>query len=65
MKNLKKVSRENLKSITGGYGAPVSDGAGGWYCPKMGEVICLQGCTAMCMTPSNCKRNLCIDPVFG
>lgn len=65
MKNLKKVSRENLKVITGGYGAPISDGMGGWYCSNHLEVICLEGCTAMYMSASRCKRNLCIDPVFG
>ncbi|KFF27657.1 bacteriocin-like protein [Chryseobacterium vrystaatense] len=65
MKNLKKVSRENLKAITGGYGAPISDGMGGWYCSNRFEVICLEGCVAMCMSGNRCKPSFCIDPIFG
>lgn len=62
MKNLQKVTRENLKSIKGG--GLVSDGMGGWYCSNRFEVICLVGCTATCMTGNKCKPSDCIDPVF-
>ncbi|SHE79143.1 hypothetical protein SAMN05443633_10217 [Chryseobacterium arachidis] len=65
MKNLKKISREGLKTVHGGYGPPISDGLGGWYCPNRFDVICLQGCTPMCMSGTQCKLSLCIDPVWG
>jgi hypothetical protein len=65
MKNLKKVSRENLKLITGGDSAPISDGMGGWYCMNHNEVICLSGCTPMCMSGTRCKISQCLDPIFG
>ncbi|PIF43127.1 hypothetical protein CLU96_0030 [Chryseobacterium sp. 52] len=65
MKNLKKVSRDSLKEIKGGYGAPISDGVGGWYCPNRTEVICLEGCTPMCMSGTRCKPSACIDPIFN
>lgn len=65
MKNLKKIAREDLRLIQGGYGPPVSDGMGGWYCPNRTEVMCLNGCTVLCMSGTQCKPSFCIDPVFG
>ncbi len=64
MKNLKKVSRTNMKTIVGGDSAPISDGMGGWYCSQRYEVICLVGCTPMCMTGNKCKPSFCLDPQF-
>ncbi len=51
--------------IQGGYGPPVSDGMGGWYCMNRNEVMCLVGCNVMCMSGTQCKPSDCWDPIYG
>ncbi|MDR6923160.1 MULTISPECIES: bacteriocin-like protein [Chryseobacterium] len=63
MKNLKKVSRENLKMIIGGDSTPISDGLGGWRCSSSFEIVCYKGCTPMCMSFTKCMISFCHDPI--
>jgi hypothetical protein len=63
MKNLKKISRESLKAVHGGYSTPISDGIGGLKCADRFEVVCYQGCTPMCMSMTKCMISFCHDPV--
>lgn len=60
MKNLKKISREDLSTIQGGA-IPYNDGLGGLYCPNPGHVLCLVGCKPACVSGSQCYRNSCLD----
>lgn len=53
MKNLKKMTREYLKSINGGIDERPC---------RIGEFLCYtQQCTLMCMDGSQCQPSLCID----
>lgn len=50
MKNLKKISREVLKTFNGGDI--------GESCP-VGKVLCYSSCLIFCMKGSDCKPSFC------
>ncbi len=62
MKNIKKLSRENLKQIGGGgvRDKPLQSPDGAYYClPSQGQ-LCLEGCTPTCVNGA-CYRSMCLD----
>lgn len=62
MKNIKRLSRENLKQISGGIirDQPIKSPDGGYYClPSQGQ-LCLVGCTPMCVNGA-CNISMCLD----
>ncbi|UKB81983.1 hypothetical protein LF887_13310 [Chryseobacterium sp. MEBOG06] len=53
MKNLKKLSRENLKTVQGGVG---ESGC------RPGLLLCYDiTCTPTCMSPGQCKVSFCFE----
>ncbi len=62
MKNLKKLSRIELKKVTGGS-EPYYDPVGGYYCPRHMQ-LCEVNCKPTCVD-GPCLRSLCIgNPPF-
>lgn len=62
MKNIQKLSRENLKQINGGgpRTQPIQSPEGGYYClPSQGQ-LCLVGCTPTCVNGA-CNISMCLD----
>ncbi|MGG5208698.1 bacteriocin-like protein [Chryseobacterium sp. MIQD13] len=62
MKNIKKLSRENLKQINGGgvRDQPIISPDGTLYClPSQGQ-LCSVGCTATCVQ-GPCHLEACFD----
>ncbi|MCS3868164.1 hypothetical protein J3D55_001080 [Chryseobacterium ginsenosidimutans] len=62
MKNIKKLSRENLRQITGaGQSQPIQSPDGGYYCLRTQGQLCLvSGCTPMCVNGA-CHISMCLD----
>ena len=53
MKHLKKIKREDLKSVNGGVGER--------QC-RIGELLCYtEQCVLVCMNGSQCQPSFCID----
>lgn len=62
MKNIKRLSRENLKQINGGgpQSQPLQSPEGGYYClPSQGQ-LCQVGCTPTCVNGA-CNISMCLD----
>lgn len=62
MRKIKKLSRENLKSIKGGgYSNPNIGPDGNYYCSVgQGQLCQVAGCTPKCVD-GPCSRISCID----
>lgn len=62
MKNIKKLSRENLKLITGAgrESQPIQSLDGGYYCLRSQGQLCLVGCTPTCVNGA-CHISMCLD----
>ncbi|MFN1219287.1 bacteriocin-like protein [Chryseobacterium kwangjuense] len=63
MKNIKRLSRENLKQITGAgpRSQPIQSPDGTYYClPSQGQMCAVNGCTATCVQ-GPCHLTACFD----
>lgn len=62
MKNMKKLSRENLRQIGGGINTnPQISPDGTYYCLRtQGQLCVVSGCTPMCVNGA-CNISMCLD----
>lgn len=63
MRNIKKLSRENLKQITGAgpRDTPIQSPDGTLYClPSQGQMCVVSGCSPSCVQ-GPCRISTCLD----